>query len=78
MEPMSRGRRSWRRWPSCPTSSVPFWSCSSRDLQFAGWSGGEIAGALGKSPAAIRMARHRAVERLKKLLNPEQKARGGI
>ncbi|HOG45747.1 MAG TPA: sigma-70 family RNA polymerase sigma factor [Anaerolineae bacterium] len=43
------------------------------ELQFAGWSGGEIAAALGKSPAAIRMARHRAVERLQELLNPGRK-----
>ncbi len=43
------------------------------ELQFAGWSGGEVAAVLGKSPAAIRMARHRAVERLQELLNPGRK-----
>ena len=44
------------------------------ELQAAGWSGKQIAAALGKSPSAIRVVRYRAVERLKKLLNPERKA----
>ncbi|HOG46353.1 MAG TPA: sigma-70 family RNA polymerase sigma factor [Anaerolineae bacterium] len=42
------------------------------ELQFAGWSGQEIAAALGKSPAAVRKARQRAVERLRGLLGPDQ------
>ena len=44
------------------------------ELQAAGWSGDEIAVALGKSPSAIRVVRYRAVKQLKKLLNPERKA----
>ena len=47
------------------------------ELQFAGWSGAQIAAALGKSPAAVRMTRHRAVKRLEKLLNPKRRAQGG-
>ncbi len=38
------------------------------ELQCAGWSGAQIAASLGKSGAAIRMLRHRAVERLKQLI----------
>ncbi len=38
------------------------------ELDSAGWSGGEIAAAMGKSEAAVRMLRHRAVERLKQLI----------
>jgi len=44
------------------------------ELQFAGWSGDEIAAVLGKSPSATRMIRHRAIQRLQKLLNPTGKA----
>lgn len=42
------------------------------ELQFAGWSGQEIVAALGKSPAAVRKARQRAVERLRGLLDPDR------
>jgi len=42
------------------------------ELQLAGWSGQEIASALGKSPAAVRKARQRAVEQLRGLLNPDR------
>ncbi|HOR00027.1 MAG TPA: sigma-70 family RNA polymerase sigma factor [Anaerolineae bacterium] len=50
------------------------------ELQFAGWSGGQIAAALGKSPAAIRMVRHRAVEQLRMLLHSDryQEARSAL
>ena len=37
-------------------------------LQLAGWSGDQIAGALGKSPAAVYMLRVRALARLAKSL----------
>ncbi|PZR98274.1 MAG: RNA polymerase subunit sigma-24 [Candidatus Chloroheliales bacterium] len=38
------------------------------ELQCAGWSGAQIAEALGKSAPAVRMLRHRAVERLKQII----------
>ncbi len=38
------------------------------ELQCAGWSGAQISEALDKSAPAIRMLRHRAVERLKQLI----------
>jgi RNA polymerase sigma factor (sigma-70 family) len=38
------------------------------EMQAAGWSGAQIATALGKSNAAVRMLRHRAVERLRQLV----------
>lgn len=38
------------------------------ELQFAGWSGEEIAASLGKTPAATKMIRYRAVARLRDLL----------
>lgn len=44
------------------------------ELQAAGWSGKQIAAALGKSPSAIRVIRYRAVKQLQKLLDPERKA----
>ncbi len=47
------------------------------ELQFAGWPGEKIAAMLGKSPAATRMIRHRAVERLQQLLDPNGRAQGG-
>lgn len=36
------------------------------ELQLAGWDGPQIAAALGKSQAAVKMLRHRAVIRLRK------------
>ncbi len=38
------------------------------ELQLAGWSGPEIAAALGRSQEAIRMLRYRAVEDLRRIL----------
>jgi RNA polymerase sigma factor (sigma-70 family) len=38
------------------------------ELQLAGWSGQDIAAALGKTHAAIKMLRYRAVERLRGIL----------
>lgn len=38
------------------------------ELQCAGWSGEQIAAAIGKSGPAVRMLRHRAVERLKQIV----------
>jgi RNA polymerase sigma-70 factor (ECF subfamily) len=40
------------------------------ELQLAGWSGEQIAEALGKSPGAVRMLRLRALQRLRELLQP--------
>jgi RNA polymerase sigma-70 factor, ECF subfamily len=39
------------------------------ELQFAGWSGEEIAASLGKSLPATKMIRYRAVARLRELLD---------
>jgi RNA polymerase sigma-70 factor (ECF subfamily) len=41
------------------------------ELQLSGWSGPEIAAALGKSAAAVKMLRFRAMERLRQLLGDE-------
>ena len=38
------------------------------ELQLAGWSGQQIADALGRSPEAVRMLRHRALTRLRTIL----------
>lgn len=38
------------------------------ELQCAGWSGEQIAVALGKSGPAVRMLRHRAVERIRQIV----------
>ncbi len=38
------------------------------ELQLAGWSGPEIAAALGRSQAAVRMLRYRAIEDLRGIL----------
>jgi RNA polymerase sigma-70 factor (ECF subfamily) len=46
------------------------------ELQLAGWSGEQIAAALGRSPAAVRMLRVRALDRLRELLS-EPEPRGG-
>lgn len=40
------------------------------ELQLAGWSGEQIAEALGRSPGAVRMLRLRALQRLRDLLEP--------
>lgn len=47
------------------------------ELQLAGWPDADIAGALGKSPEAIRMLRLRALRRLRTLLAPIMPERGG-
>lgn len=39
------------------------------ELDLAGWTGPQIADALGKSPGNIRVIRHRAMQRLKTLLD---------
>lgn len=44
------------------------------ELQCADWSGAQIAAALGKSAPAIRMLRHRAIERLKQLIPGQEVA----
>ncbi len=41
------------------------------ELQLAGWSGEQIAEALGRSPGAVRMLRLRALQRLREILQPE-------
>lgn len=41
------------------------------ELRLAGLNGPEIASALGRSPGAIRTAQHRALARLRSLLEPE-------
>jgi RNA polymerase sigma-70 factor, ECF subfamily len=41
------------------------------ELQLAGWSGAESAAALGKTEAAVKMMRYRAIERLQQLLVDE-------
>lgn len=38
------------------------------ELQLAGWRGPEIAEALGRTPTAVKMLRHRALRRLRDLL----------
>lgn len=38
------------------------------ELQLAGWNGERIAAALGRSPEAVRMLRHRALTRLRAML----------
>ena len=38
------------------------------ELQLAGWPGEQIATALGRSPEAVRMLRHRAITRLRDIL----------
>lgn len=38
------------------------------ELQLAGWSGTQIAAALGTSPAAVKMHRYRAINRLRQIL----------
>lgn len=38
------------------------------ELQLADWSGKNIAAALGKSPAAVKMLRYRALQRLRSVL----------
>jgi len=42
------------------------------ELQFAGWSGKQIAAVLGRSHGAVRMLHLRAVERLRQLLPDEE------
>jgi RNA polymerase sigma-70 factor (ECF subfamily) len=42
------------------------------ELQLAGWSGEQIAAALGKSPGAVRMLKLRALQRLRDILRPAQ------
>ncbi len=42
------------------------------ELQLSGWSGPEIAAALGKSSAAVKMLRFRAMDRLRQLLDAER------
>ncbi len=49
-------------------ASLPVEQRAAIELQLAGWSGEEIAGALGKSPAAVKMLRLRALRRLRALL----------
>ena len=44
------------------------------ELQCAGLNGAQIAATLGKSNPAIRMLRHRAVERLKQLIHTQEVA----
>jgi DNA-directed RNA polymerase specialized sigma24 family protein len=41
------------------------------ELQLAGWPPDRIAASLGRSPAAVRMLRHRAMTRLRDLLRHE-------
>jgi DNA-directed RNA polymerase specialized sigma24 family protein len=40
------------------------------ELQLAGWSSEQIGSALGKTPAAVKMLRYRALARLRSLLYP--------
>lgn len=43
------------------------------ELQLADWSGKQIAETLGKSPAAVKMLRYRALQRLRRvLLHPDE------
>ncbi len=46
------------------------------ELQLAGWSGEEIAAALHKTEAAVKMMRYRAVRRLQELLAPNAAPQG--
>jgi RNA polymerase sigma factor (sigma-70 family) len=44
------------------------------ELQVAGWSGQEIADVLGKSVAAAKQLRFRAVGRLRAILRPDRRS----
>ncbi len=44
------------------------------ELRLTGLNGPEIAAALGRSPGAIRITQHRAIQRLRRVLNPRQEA----
>jgi len=46
------------------------------ELKLAGWSGEQIAAALGKSQAAVKMHRYRALDRLRTLLAQAEEGTG--
>jgi len=46
------------------------------ELKLAGWSGEQIAAALGKSQAAVKMHRYRALDRLRTLLTQAEEGTG--
>lgn len=48
------------------------------ELQLSGWAGPEIAAAVGKSHAAVKMLRFRAMERLRQLLAEDGGAGGRL
>lgn len=46
------------------------------ELRLAGWAGGQIAAATGKSPAAVKMLRYRAIIRLRTILAGQEDDQG--
>ncbi len=54
----------------CFSAELPPEQRAAVELQLAGWSGEQIAAALGRSPAAVKMLRFRALQRLRTALVP--------